>query len=57
MEKKVINKVVNLIQNTSIDFKDVEEALREGWKVKETHSNVELVGEKHVLYITFTLVR
>lgn len=57
MEKKVINKAVNLIQNTSIDFKDVEDALKEGWKVKETHSNVELVGDKHVLYITFTLIK
>jgi hypothetical protein len=57
MEKKVINKAVNLIQNTSIDFKDVEDALKDGWKVKETHSNVELVGEKHILYITFTLVK
>jgi hypothetical protein len=57
METKTVNKSVNLTQNTSVDFKEVEEMLKEGWKVKETHSNVELVGEKHVLYITFTMVK
>lgn len=57
METKVINKAVNLTQNTSIDLKEIEDMLKEGWKIKETHSNVELVGDKHILYITFTFVK
>jgi hypothetical protein len=57
METKTVNKSVNLTQTTSVDFKEVEEMLKEGWKVKETHSNVEFVGEKHILYITFTMVK
>ncbi|MCU0439511.1 MAG: hypothetical protein MUC49_16590 [Raineya sp.] len=57
METKTVNKSVNLTQTTSVDFKEVEELLKEGWKVKETHSNVEFIAEKHILYITFTLIK
>lgn len=57
METKVINKAVNLMQNTAVDFSEVEELLKDGWKIKETHSNVELVADKHILYITFTFVK
>ncbi|MCS6795382.1 MAG: hypothetical protein RMJ97_11005 [Raineya sp.] len=57
METKVINKAVNLTQTTAVDFKEVEDMLKSGWQIKETHSNVELVADKHVLYITFTFVK
>ncbi|MDX1903087.1 MAG: hypothetical protein SFU27_02915 [Thermonemataceae bacterium] len=57
METKVINKSVNLTQNPSVDFKDIEDLLKDAWKIKETHANVEFVGEKHILYITFTFVK
>lgn len=57
METKVINKSVNLTQTTVIDLKEVEDMLKNGWKIKETHSNVELVADKHILYITFTLLK
>ncbi len=45
------------MQNTVVDFSEVEELLKDGWKIKETHSNVELVADKHILYITFTFVK
>ncbi len=45
------------MQNTAVDFSEVEELLKDGWKIKETHSNVELVADKHILYITFTFVK
>jgi hypothetical protein len=57
MESKTINKTVNLTANPSADFAEIQALLSDGWKVKEIHANVENVGDKNILYITFTVTK
>jgi hypothetical protein len=57
METKKINKIVNLSAGDSINFPEVQELLEQGWKVKESHANIEQAGDKNLLYLTFTMVK